>query len=511
MNKIAYLEIANRLTGQIESGEVKSLPSITELARTNGVAAATMRKAIAVLEEKNLVSCCQGKKISLINVKGCADKHDGMSCQQLYEKISASIESGKLRFGAPLPKYDYYTLTYHVSSNTVSKAIARLAHDGLAHKQGKTWIAGSKKKKRAVSETMHDKQRPTVVIIANDEFNWVRFYEAHYPFRFTASFTNELEQYGVDVKLTFLAENELPQVLGIPTGMVGIESTIQQLGKNYIGCLMLWRVEGANLFEDIIEKLAGYDKPVVFFDWVDIQPELHYKKRQRKKRFFRLHFDESASIELALTMLNKAGHKRAGAVYICPKEGGKFSNSIWWIQRRLERIESIGKEKFGPMQFDHVALDREFWNFDTTGFMAGFFAGRTLIDIENEIQEKGGHTWLTIRDELKAHSKEIIDAVQKFKTTGFIGLNDHIAQQLFFLCKAIEIDIPHDCSLVSFDNLPLTSPFPISTIDPGFSRLGYLGAHLFLKDLRIHSDAYGNIAGIPLLIDRGSIGKARRR
>ena len=49
--------------------------------------------------------------------------------------------------------------------------------------------------------------------------------------------------------------------------------------------------------------------------------------------------------------------------------------------------------------------------------------------------------------------------------------------------------------------------FPVSTVDYGFERLGYLAAHVFIGDIDVPCGSDGNVGGVCALMDRGSIGK----
>jgi DNA-binding LacI/PurR family transcriptional regulator len=64
--------------------------------------------------------------------------------------------------------------------------------------------------------------------------------------------------------------------------------------------------------------------------------------------------------------------------------------------------------------------------------------------------------------------------------------------------------------MVSFDNSAESVYIPLSTIDFGLPRLGYLAAHIFINDIPVHADHEGNIAGLCTLVDQGSIGPASR-
>jgi DNA-binding LacI/PurR family transcriptional regulator len=71
----------------------------------------------------------------------------------------------------------------------------------------------------------------------------------------------------------------------------------------------------------------------------------------------------------------------------------------------------------------------------------------------------------------------------------------------------VGLSVPRDVSIISFDNSVECRNFPVSTIDFGFSRLGYRAAHVFIGDIPVKADRYGNVPGICTLVDRGSIGK----
>jgi DNA-binding LacI/PurR family transcriptional regulator len=96
------------------------------------------------------------------------------------------------------------------------------------------------------------------------------------------------------------------------------------------------------------------------------------------------------------------------------------------------------------------------------------------------------------------------------KVTALAGMNDRLAQEEYFWLKLAGIAVPGRISMVSFDNIPESIAFPISTIDFGFGRLGYLAAHAFIGDIPISADRNGSVPGICTLIDRGSSVRAKR-
>jgi DNA-binding LacI/PurR family transcriptional regulator len=68
------------------------------------------------------------------------------------------------------------------------------------------------------------------------------------------------------------------------------------------------------------------------------------------------------------------------------------------------------------------------------------------------------------------------------------------------------IDVPRRLSIISFDNLAETETVPITTVDFGFQRLGYLSIHAVIGDIPVPADRNGNIAGVCSLVSRGGVG-----
>jgi DNA-binding LacI/PurR family transcriptional regulator len=89
-----------------------------------------------------------------------------------------------------------------------------------------------------------------------------------------------------------------------------------------------------------------------------------------------------------------------------------------------------------------------------------------------------------------------------------MAMNDLMAREYYFWLKFLDIRIGKQVSLVSFDNLPDSVIYPVSTIDFGFARLGHCAAHIIVGDLPVKADRWGNIPGTCTLINRGSIGPA---
>jgi DNA-binding LacI/PurR family transcriptional regulator len=70
--------------------------------------------------------------------------------------------------------------------------------------------------------------------------------------------------------------------------------------------------------------------------------------------------------------------------------------------------------------------------------------------------------------------------------------------------------IPEDLSLISFDNSSESMIFPLASIDPGFSYLGYRAAHVFIGDVAIAADRSGSVPSQFRLVNRGSLAPPKK-
>jgi DNA-binding LacI/PurR family transcriptional regulator len=90
-------------------------------------------------------------------------------------------------------------------------------------------------------------------------------------------------------------------------------------------------------------------------------------------------------------------------------------------------------------------------------------------------------------------------------------MNQKLAVNYYYWLKNVGVSIPEDISLVSFDNIPILGPHPISSVDFRRNAIGYSAAHLFIRDIPVKADRRGNIGARPEFLDRGSLAAPRKR
>jgi DNA-binding LacI/PurR family transcriptional regulator len=112
-----------------------------------------------------------------------------------------------------------------------------------------------------------------------------------------------------------------------------------------------------------------------------------------------------------------------------------------------------------------------------------------------------------LRGSFIAKAPSLVSLLRDQEITALIAINDQFARKYYFWARVLGIEFPRHLSIVAFDNLTDNTPYPLSSIDFGFERLGYLSAHILIGDISVPTDRGGNIPGIPTLVDRGSIAR----
>jgi DNA-binding LacI/PurR family transcriptional regulator len=105
----------------------------------------------------------------------------------------------------------------------------------------------------------------------------------------------------------------------------------------------------------------------------------------------------------------------------------------------------------------------------------------------------------------------LVSLLTKHDVTALLAINDNFARKYYFWLRTVGIDVPAHLSVIGFDNLAVNTPYPISSIDFGFERLGYLAAHILIGDTNVAAERNGDIPGIPTLVDRGSVARPGSR
>jgi DNA-binding LacI/PurR family transcriptional regulator len=158
-----------------------------------------------------------------------------------------------------------------------------------------------------------------------------------------------------------------------------------------------------------------------------------------------------------------------------------------------------------------VAVEQKepFWQYLSQSFDLNRYAGDIARALKQTIRKtrNGVARHKSLGAQLVKHTPSLRQLLVDRQATALVALNDMMAREFFLWAQYVGIGIPSGFSMVSFDNRAGCSHFPVTTIDFGLARLGYLAAHVLIGDIPVRADKNGCIPGQPILVDRGSVAK----
>jgi len=487
-----YTRIAEELKRELATSPDTPPPSIAALAAKTGVSLRTAWKAVNLLIAKGFLVRVSATRTMRAGSVAHADAQKSPAVNRLGRDLRRGIEDGSYRIGDPLPKTAWLASRHSSSPNTIAAAMSGLQRAGLVHKKGKAWIVGPSVI-RADFSAAHE--APVIMMLFAEDTSYEGFFSVNFVEPFARNFCDEIDTHGCLLSIGIFHTKSGDASANVPAGISEIRAHIGALGKRYRGAFVFAQPATVPDLEDHLVSLSKLGKPVVYFDFDNTGRRLTRTELGIAKKYYRCHFDEQGAVAMALRVLASHGHRIIGL----PCYG---SPAFAWTQRRIELLQAAVHP---PCRLVCADLNEQFWKMEET-FSAGYFLSE--FGLETTMSGSGG---VVRRRSLR---KRLLDSTPSLaslldeKVTALIALNDTIARKLFLWLLSAEIAVPGKMSLISFDNIIDSRIFPIATIDTGFSRLGYLAAHLFIGDIRVESDAGGTIAGPVMLVNRGTLAKA---
>ncbi len=497
--------IARSLEERIRNGSISNIDSVAKIARSHDTSRTTVSQALHELQEKGLVICRRGARTKIApqfrsSCSGATGEET--SVEKFYRSIRSEITDGTLRIGSILPKQQFFIEKECITSTTVTEVFRRLEHEGFLHKKGRRWIVGpfqsesTRSNDTRVHAAVHD-SAPVVLIFSPHE---VAFREGliNNPFtsRFVNSFSQELMNAGYRKAFQSMGAVHHKGEPRIQECIRECLNIIYKLDSRYAGALVHpgFRLP---LLDEWLPELRTRGKPVVLFDSSEVAATYTRKNLGLSNTYFRLYRDEYSDAFLAVKVLVEAGHRRIAFPVF-------WGGGIDWVNRRAELTREAALSHPGHPQILVVNQTETFWKGPKCER-----DGSIQERIEARVDEFT--CMLGQAGSKRSFRKTVIDATPSMKeivqwgATGIIAPNDAIAYEYYVWLQTAGIRVPEDISLISFDNAPESETYPISTIDPGFSRLGYLAAHMLIGDIPLNHFSDGNVGGKANLVDRGSI------
>jgi DNA-binding LacI/PurR family transcriptional regulator len=484
-----YKFTAQLLRRDLESFPDGVLPSIDELARRHHVSYQTTMKALHQLRASGEVKLQGGRWIASTATAGRTRGLDfpGSAHGKLHDSLKARIVDGTYESGSLLPKLDFFVINERVSKHTVHRAFALLARQNLIHKQGKQWLVGPPRPRPGRSPDSSADNRPAVLLVFYSE-TWMKPFFGTFISPFSTAFVAELQKCGFQ---PFLASQNVISMHDQETtqGFNQAQETIRKLGNRYKGALV-YSFANAGELDQWLPFLQSFSMPVVYFDSTDEGSRFVRGNLGLKENYYRLFLDELTAITIAIESLAKLGHTTIGMPDLTGREDD-------WPVRRIRRAQKAAQAMDPPVKVLRSVHTEKFWDFYPTDH-PNAFEQRVSAALPGTGARK-----LKGRDLLLQCTPSLASLLDQ-GTTAVLAANDLAALEYYHWFRQAGIRVPRDISLLSFDNMPDLMAYPLSSIDFGFRRLGYLAAHIFIDDIPVRADKQGNMPSPCMLVDRGS-------
>jgi len=499
MGTIRYLDLAAVLEERVRRRPAEALPSIAAMAEEYRVSYQTVWKATRVLADKGVIKVRAGAR----TVPAAGARPEGPR-ERFLDILRSHITGGTWKSGEPVPKFAYFQTVHHVGQDTITRTMHRLAGEGLLHKRGRRWIVGpspSAPAKLFGSSPRAGDSPPKVVLLLFP--NLMDANNFFHPSPFISHFADELMKHGLKIEIVLHDKQELEAVDTV-TGIDGIESYINELGGRYYGLLAQNPGSSLEYFQRCLAMAAGKKKPAILYDPQNRLSSLTRTVFGGRAPFFRLFFDEAAAAALAVDVLVNRGHRVIGFPNM-------FTPRDPWVAQRIECVRQAAARYGPPPRLICPKQAERFWTYvqdKPITVLNYLFRGITkTLRLRTELTQ-GIQAGSSIRRRLLSATPSM-QTVLNEGATSIIAGNDYIARDYHYWFRIMGIPVPRRISMISFDNQPEFMAYPMSTIDPGFARLGYLAAHILIGDIPVKTDSEGRIAGVCTLVDRGSVGPAR--
>ena len=494
-----FRNLADRLARDFLHGVNTRLPSIRRIAAHYGVAYRTAWLAMCELNRRTPKAPPPVPKTGKDRPQLPPSRQLGDSVRRLADQIKAAVTNGDFRAGTPLPKFDYFRAEYHVTQSTVTQAIRTLAGSGLVHGTGRRWIVGPSNR-QTTSFAQATSDEGTVVFLAfQNQYTALFNYNTSHLAPFLFALRAETSRLGIHLSVVF--REQIPENHPFScNGPAEVRARIQELGNRYLGAIIIEPVQEENVFVDWVKALSGSDRPVVFFDSSDTRQEYTRSRLHLQKRYFRAFLDEESAIRLALAHCRAFGHRTLGFPV--------FDNPGYsWAPRRRDRAMEIAREIDRDLRILPSTHAEPFW--EASDFAIKIddivtFAQRVERHANAKPASRATASVASARNAILRATPSIVQLLDA-GVTALVSMNDRIAHQHYSWCRAAGIEVPRRLSMISFDNLPDTESLPVTTVDFGFPRLGYLCIHAIIGDVPVPSGRDGTIAGQCLLVSRGSV------
>ncbi len=449
-----------------------------------------MWKAVRILAGKGIIESHKGAGIFR---PGTYRASHNVPCPAMpfTDELRSLITDGTYHTGEFLPKVRYFTIGGKHSATTVVKSFSELALEGIVHKQGKQWVAG----KAMVPVSQSGEEGPVVIFLVLNDSYWSIMFRQPFTSPFVSALASELLKHRIGLTVAAI-QKQKNELSALPAAEEQILPLIRRLGNRYQGTIVTFFPH--DLLSQWVKLLARFCRPVISYNMTNERTSISAKSLSLKKGAFTgVYLDEEAAVKLALERLSAFGHTIIGVpVYTATGHEG--------ARRRMETIRACALGCFPDIRIVETEQLEPWWKFGSVSSIPEFVASIGLSPAESA-WIPGSPLPVKLRKALMELTPSMQSLVDHPGLTAVIALNNDMARKYYYWCLLMNITIPKQLSMISFDNTLESVTFPITTIDFGFPRLGYLAAHILIGDIPVKTDRQGHVPGVCELVDRGSV------
>jgi hypothetical protein len=347
------------------------------------------------------------------------------------------------------------------------------------------------------------------VVVASESY-WERFFNVHLA-PFALEFGTVLKNHGIDMNVVQMGTS-YGYSRDVTVGRAAIADKISSLGDLYRGALIVTHYDRVDDMAGLSGWLLTYGRPVVWLDHDNTAPQLD-RRRISKETYFRCYSDEDAVVNLAVQHLRALGHRHIGypELVVAYESGG-------WITRRAAALKRAVERCSGQLDLVAVKQGEQLWNKEREAEEGTLYGGFMLEHLDalyqklrsREPRASNSRIESLMRAELVRELPSLARLAFDSPVTAVVALNQRFATSYYYWFRQVDVSIPQDLSLITFDNRAILGRHPITTIDLCLESLGYKAAHVLVGDIPIKADRWGNIVSTPCLAGGCSVGPPRK-
>ncbi len=522
-----------------QAGCIPRLPGIGQWATDLGISPDTASLTFQALEEEGLLTRGLGRKYQINGyedpVSNSLPKMDAVDA--VYSDLSEKIHSGYWSWGSQLPKQSWLAREFHVSEHTIAKVCAQLLSEGLIHKEGRYFQTGRK------FHSSSGSMGPRIVVLVTESINhWFHCLSDSRIGPFARTISELCIRY--NIRIAPALENpkysdEMSATLN------GVEATLrfcQENQRQILGIVYMHSSRDETKMGEWLHGLRTVNKPILWFNRYGMSDESlgpNLCNQIKSLGLIKLSHEEIRFSNAALEYVTNRGHQTIflgegeqdwwiARKQILKNARPKSAPHIHWIEGEQITIEHFTKPyrsilikalndllrrngKYVAMTEDRLLVRKQGGKSVLKHFEQRWWKGRTggtiLAYIMGRIAKEKKMTKDARADTL-LWSLNILFSIHQSGSnfpTVIIHPHDETAGILRGAIQQLNLRVPHDISVISYDNSFHSSIHFIDTVDPGFSSLGSKAIHILIDDGTVRVKKSKTIFASPVVVDRGTV------